>query len=289
LVSKDSIYGPFTQSFPLPDWGLYDATGQICFSTDGNKFASIQGKSNILFIADFDRCSGELSNPKVFNIPIDSTTYPFYDNMGSLDSISLGVCFSPNGQFVYISKVWNIYQFEFNEPDSSVAWVRIQHGPDTTHQKFQYFGHLYNAPNNRLYIGNWNGTAKQFSVIDYPNIKGLGCGFCRKCFRLDSNINFGLTAPPNMPDYTLGADLSKVCWPLGNSEIFETRDILEIYPNPTSTLINIKSESKANRQLYNSIGQLLLTTKENEINVSKYNSGIYYIKVGNVVRKVVIE
>lgn len=288
LVTKDSIYGPFTQSFPSPDWGQYDATGQICFSTDGNKFASIQGKCNSLFIADFDRCSGELSNPKVFNIPIDSTTIPNPLPQYLMDSLSNGVCFSPNSNYIYISRRYNIYQFEFDEPDSNLAWVRIQHGPDTSYQKFQYYGHLYIGPNDRIYIGNWGGSAKQFSVIDFPDVKGLGCGFCRKCFRFENAFG-GLNAPPNMPDYTLGADLSKVCWPLGSNEIFETIDILEIFPNPTSKLINIKTESKAKRQLFNSIGQLLFTTVENQINLSKYSSGIYYIKVGNKVRKVIIE
>jgi hypothetical protein len=288
LVTKDSIYGPYAQNFASPEWGQYDALGQIAFSKDGKKFASVQGKSQKLFIADFDRCSGELSNTKVFNIPIDSTTNPIYDNTGSLDSVCMGVCFSPNDQFVYISKAWNIYQFEYQIIDSSLAWVRIQHGPDTTFNKFQYFGHLYKGIDDRIYIGNWGGSARQFSVIDYPNNKGLACGFCRKCFRIDNAFG-GLNAPPNMPDYTLGADLSKVCWPLGVNEILETSERLVIFPNPTRTLINIKTVSKANRQLFNSIGQLLLTTKENEIDIHKYSSGIYYIKIGNTVRKIIIE
>ncbi len=296
LVTKDTIYGPFFQNFNQPKYTFSDLSGQISFSKDGMKVVSVGSTVSKVFVADFDRCSGAISNPKVFNIPIDSTTIPNPQPQYLMDSLSNGVCYSPNGKYLYITKRYNIYQFEFDEPDSILAWTRIQHGPDTTYQKFQYYGHLYLGPDERLYIGNWGGTAKQFSVIDYPNIKGLGCGFCRKCFRLDSNINFAITAPPNMPDYTLGADLSKVCWPLGSNEILETSDILEIFPNPTSTLINIKTESKANRQLFNSIGQLLFTTTENQINlsadkagVSKYSSGIYYIKVGNEVRKIIIE
>ncbi len=296
LVTKDSIYGPFTQNFQLPDWGQYDATGQITFSKDGKKFASIQGKSQKIFLADFDRCSGELSNPQVFNIPLDSTTIPNPVPWYIYDSINTGVCFSPNGKYIYLTRWYNIYQFEHQIMDSSLAWVRIQHGPDTTYQKFQYFGHLYNGPDGRIYIGNMGPNAKESSVINFPNNKGLASGFCRKCFRLPDSTFTYVSSPPNMPDYTLGADLSKVCWPLGSNEILETSDILEIYPNPTSTLINIKTESKANRQLFNSIGQLLFTTTENQINlsadkagVSKYSSGIYYIKVGNEVRKIIIE
>ncbi len=289
LVTKDSIYGPFIQNFVNPDWGQYDFKGQITFSRDGKKFASVQGKNNKLFIADFDRCNGELSNPKIFNIPIDSTTIPNAQPQYIWDSICNGVSFSPNGSYLYITRRYSIYQFEYEITDSSLAWVRIQHGPDTTYQKFQYFGHLYNGPDERLYIGNVGSTAKQFSAIDYPDIKGVGCGFCRKCFRLDSNVNFGITAPPNMPNYTLGADLSKVCWPLSNGELSFESTQFEVYPNPSSTTLCIKSSSNSNRELYNSIGQLLFTTKQNEINVSKFSKGIYYIKVENSVKKVIID
>ncbi len=289
LVTKDSIFGPFFQSFVNPDWGQTDHLGQIAFSKDGKKFASVQGKSNKVFIANFDRCSGELSNPKVFNIPLDSTTIPNPAPQYIWDSSSNGVCFSPNGNFLYITRRYNIYQYEHDVIDSSLAWVRIQHGPDTTYQKFEYYGQLLAGPDERIYIGKGGATYDQFSVIDFPNNKGLSCGFCRKCFRIPDSSFTATSSPPNMPDYTLGADLSKVCWPLGSNEILETSDRLEIYPNPTSTLINIKTESKANRQLFNSIGQFIFSTKENEMDVRRCGSGIYYIKVGNEVRKIIIE
>ena len=54
-------------------------------------------------------------------------------------------------------------------------------------------------------------------------------------------------------------------------------------------LIYLNELGKEKRELYNSLGQLLFTTDKNEIEVSKYTKGIYYIKVGNAVRKVGIE
>jgi hypothetical protein len=47
--------------------------------------------------------------------------------------------------------------------------------------------------------------------------------------------------------------------------------------------------SDVRKELYNSIGQLVLSTKENEIDVHNLSRGIYYLKVGNVSRKVVVE
>jgi hypothetical protein len=90
LVTKDSIYGPYKQTFSEPDFGLADAFGQMAFSKDGKKFASLQGETNKLFMADFNRCSGELKNPNVFNIPIDSIGYLPIDSTGLRDSVSGG-------------------------------------------------------------------------------------------------------------------------------------------------------------------------------------------------------
>jgi hypothetical protein len=89
-----------------------------------------------------------------------------------------------------------------------------------------------------------------------------------------------------MPNYSLGADS---CWPVGITQYIHEKTQLEVYPNPTSSTLYIKSSSNSNRELYNSIGQLLFTTKENEIDMSKFSKGIYYIKVENEVKKVVFE
>lgn len=66
-------------------------------------------------------------------------------------------------------------------------------------------------------------------------------------------------------------------------------DTIAIYPNPASVKIYIKAASRQEKELYNSFGQLMLTTKENEIDVRNFARGIYYIKVGNAVKKIAIE
>jgi hypothetical protein len=47
--------------------------------------------------------------------------------------------------------------------------------------------------------------------------------------------------------------------------------------------------SDVSKELYNSVGQLVLSTKENEIDVRSLSKGIYYLKVGNQTKKVVVE
>ncbi len=297
LVTKDSIYGPYLQTFAQPIWDYVDLFGQSAFSKDGKKYAAVMGNNCKLFMADFDRCSGELSNPKIYNTPIDSTTVPYWDNQGILDSTSTGVCFSANGNYLYIARSFNIYQFEYGQSDSSLAWYRVKHSFDTTQAAFEDYGQLYRAPNNRIYIGKYGGSLTQFSTINNPDNKGVACGFCRKCFRIDT-AQGGLTSPPNMPDYDLGADMGSICWPLANVDV-QKEKVVAIYPNPASSFLIVESESlnqQANElSVFNLLGEEILnkkfktTNSRYQIDVSHFKKGIYLLKVNEYVRKLVIE
>jgi hypothetical protein len=90
-----------------------------------------------------------------------------------------------------------------------------------------------------------------------------------------------------MPNYGLG---SKVCYPQSNEELIINNEELVVYPNPASSKIAVKCKLlDVRKELYNSVGQLILSSKENEIDVRNLSRGIYYLKVGNVSRKVVVE
>lgn len=292
LVRPDTIMGPFVQTFPSPAYSSFDLMGQMAFSPDGAKLALVHCKMQELFFADFDRCSGKLSNPKIVGIPTDSTGIPNAAPQYIMDSVIGGVCFSPNNNFVYVSKRYNIYQYEWNEPDSSLAWYRVQHGPDTTHLKFQYYNSLHNGPDGRIYIGNWGGGYKQMSVIDYPDIKGAGAGFCRKCFRISDTSFTAFVSPPGLPDFNLGA-ASGICWPLNSSEIGDVSavadEMLEVYPNPTNSVIYIKNKKGKKKELFTMLGELLFTTTKDEIEVYNLPKGIYLLRYESQVRKVVVE
>jgi hypothetical protein len=291
LVTPDSIAGPWIQTYLGPDPNSYrkawDLSGQYAFSADGSKFAYVKQYCPQLILADFDRCTGELSNFTQHAIPIDTT--PSLDPNLKYDSLINGVCFSPNGQYVYITREWNIYQYEHNEPDSSLAWYHIIQGPDTTYQKFQYYSSLHRGIDGRIYIGNWGAQHKQMSVIDKPDIKGVGCQFCRKCFRLDDTTFMGFGAPPDMPDFNLGAS-GQVCWPLSMSEFENLKMLeLEVYPNPSSNIFYIKNKKGKKKELYTMLGELLYSTIKDEIEVSSFSKGVYFLKCEGETRKVIIE
>jgi hypothetical protein len=234
LITKDSIYPPSYQYFTETDIGFFYNNGQAMFNQQGTKYAVTCRSMNKVFLADFDRCTGMLSNGKALNVPNFSRHDPSDTTLQ--DIYTQGLCFSPNGKFLYVNKFFNLLQCDLTDPDSSTAWYHIA-GLDTTWAAFQKYSSMANiGPDGKLYVGNWWGVSKQMSVINNPNVKGAGCDFCPRCLR--SQANYGVSSPPCMPNYDLGANLP--CWPLGNEEIIMEQDELVVYPNPSNGSINIQ-------------------------------------------------
>ncbi len=79
-------------------------------------------------------------------------------------------------------------------------------------------------------------------------------------------------------------------YPLGISELGTANDELIIYPNPTHNKFQIICKiPNSKKELFNSLGQLVFSTYSNEIDVSGYSKGVYYLKCGRYIRKLVVE
>jgi hypothetical protein len=287
IVREDTILGPYYQNITnIGDWCV--SYSEIYFSNNGKQMASsIYGKfegtlnnRNRVDIFDFDRCTGELIFKKYYMTPYDTSSYPNND-------FKNGICFSPNDSLLYMSNLYTIYQIDLH--DTNTYNATLINGPDTTLNVFPWYEHLAAAPDGKIYIGNGNGTRKYMSYIDKPNVKGLGCNFKPQgLWQPYTNLR----TPPNMPNYGLGADSALLvgCEPVSIRE-FENLEMLEwhVYPNPVSTNFYIKSRKGKKKEMFNSVGQMVLSTKEDEIDVSKLAKGIYYLRCNDEVKKVVIE
>lgn len=65
-----------------------------------------------------------------------------------------------------------------------------------------------------------------------------------------------------------------------------------VYPNPLSHKLFIQTASvyhSHTKEFYNCSGQLLLRTKENELDLSSYTRGVYYLKIEGHVERIVLE
>ena len=61
--------------------------------------------------------------------------------------------------------------------------------------------------------------------------------------------------------------------------VTDISDEVKLYPNPTKDFIEIEGVEVAEVKVYNAIGQLILVTKENVIDLSTQDAGVYIIKV----------
>lgn len=290
LITKDSIYPPTIQYFNSPDIGFFYQSGQAMFSQDGSKYAVTCRSMNQVFLADFDRCTGELSNGKTIHVPNYSRHDPSDTTLQ--DVYTQGLCFSPNGRFLYVIKFFNILQLDLWDTDSSTAWHHVA-GLDTTWNVFMLYNSSNVGPDGKLYIGNWHVVSQQMSVINNPNAKGSACNFCPRC--LISNAQYSLSTPPTMPNYDLGADTTKPCWPLQSDELGVMNDELVVYPNPAKDEMKIKHSytnfNELKVELFDNTGRKLKTVicnscnYEIKITLNEYSVGLYTysISIDNMV------
>ncbi len=88
-----------------------------------------------------------------------------------------GVSFSPNSRLLYINDGWNtqprsIDQFNLANPTAAAILAsRVEVGVSAT----GFLGGMQIAPDGRIYIAHNN--ANTLSVINCPNVAGVGCGF----------------------------------------------------------------------------------------------------------------
>jgi len=65
-----------------------------------------------------------------------------------------------------------------------------------------------------------------------------------------------------------------------------------VYPNPASSFVTVIASEAKQSQLFNAYGQEIRNQKliagKNEINVSDLSNGIYFLKIGNTAKKIVV-
>jgi len=286
LVREDSILGPFY--LPISDTGDFCyGFGQIYFSEDGKQLASgvymkidTNGvySPNRLDLYDFDRCDGQLQFKKYYMVPYDTGSYSLRDR-------KMGMCFSPNNNLLYVSNYFTVYQIDLQ--DTNTYNAQFIHGPDTSDlSHFPLYSHISLAPDGRLYIGNFNGTRKYMSYIEYPDSQGTACHFVPLgVWQPFTN----LLDPPNMPNYGLGPDTSKICWPLQQSESGERQSEWVVYPNPASTQLYFRGAERKKKRLYNAYGVIITETFKEEIDVKNLSRGLYFLQCNNLSKKIVVE
>lgn len=275
LLTPSGLQAPIYQNIGLRL--RYIDLGQAVFNLQGNKYA-IADAFNGLMIMDFDRCTGGFSNAIQIHINDSSNVR--------------GVAFSPSGQYLYVSGVKYLYQFDIWSSNIAASQTTVAiwdgfYSPSTplatTFYSMQvaYDGKIYvNAPN----------TVKVMHRIDYPDSAGVTCSVCQHCLPLPMYNAFTM---PNVPNYFLGADSGSVCDTLqlnAKPNYSLIKNEIKSFPNPVADQLTISytpSEKVQLLEIYDVDGKMQIKqnipqwSQMHKLDVSGLRPGIYLCRVKN--------
>ena len=282
LITPNGITGPFEQS--IGSIVTKDIVGQATFSPDGSKFAMVS-PSNILDYLQFDRCTGEFYDSKIIVPP---------DSMAGIS----GCSFSPNNRFLYVSSLYNIYQYD--TWDTAMETNVIQIAAWDSFEEFGtpvlFFSHQL-APDNKIYISPFNGVS-YINLINNPDSLGPACSFTPHSLVLP----YFNDEVPSFPNYDLGALEGSPCDTLSIPTQISPPETLNFHlsPNPASSYINIvySIEQNATLTFANAYGSVVkqLTLypyfKNRIVYVEELPAGVYLVTLHEgdkmVAKKIVI-
>jgi hypothetical protein len=204
---------------------VLETLGQAVFSPDGKIYA-IAGSYNevvgkFLSVYNFDRCSGELSNPQQLN---------WHDQ---IYGPTVGIAISPNSRYLYTSSNRYIYQYDLlaSNIETSRQIVAIYDGFQSPFGSKFYLAQL--GPDNKIYI-NCSNSENVMHVIHNPDELGLACNVEQHGIQLPCYNAYSI---PNFPNYRLGDWHGSPCDSLGinpSVEPFGKIADFNIYPNPAN-------------------------------------------------------
>ena len=130
------------------------------------------------------------------------------------------------------------------------------------------------------------GNIAEF-IFQNINLDSGGHGNILIKIKTKSTIQTGAIASKNADiffDYNapVNTGMANTTFAALNNGSFELDKSISVYPNPTSSIINIISDTEIkNIQLYDVQGRILQTTvgNSNTIDISDKNSGIYFLKI----------
>ena len=235
------------------------------FSLDGTKYVTSTW-AGLTTVMDFNRCTGEFSNPVVIN-----------NAEGNVGKGGLAE-FSPNGRFVYLTNTAKLEQYDLNNPNvqDSVVLYRQSAG------QYASTKYLSLALDGRLYCSTWAGGYYFMSVINNPDELGLNCNFVYggQPTLSGNSINVSNTANPR-----LGALIGSGCDTITAVSCLSPREKgVKCFPNPADKAIYIEMPNQGNYvfELLNPLGQLeerRETKQVDIINLQSLDNGTYLLRV----------
>jgi len=159
LLDPEGVHGPFETQMPFHFPGReYQSVNDM--SPDGRTYVRCDGL-NGLYVFDFDRCSGTLSNQRVL---------PFADE----SFFGFATVFAADSRHLYVSSFETVTVLDLQAPDISASFDTIAY-VDGQASPFDPFVTSFFIPNlaadGKIYYSTTNGTLS-LHVIHEPNLPG---------------------------------------------------------------------------------------------------------------------
>ncbi len=271
LITSDSIKGPYVQDIgPIFPVG-YDVAYSK-FSQDGSKYATSILAGAPILVLNFDRCSGEFSNP--ITLKKLSTAFPDQDSIFGCYAVE----FSPSGQFLYVTNPQELVQYDLwsaNVQDS----LQLFHGDSSDYYSI---GELQLSVNGKLYAGTWNGGLEALHVVNHPDLRGDSAGFV---YQGQPTLSIASNCLPNLINYRLGPLVGSGCDTItAIKEAKIENQQPRVIPNPANKYAYVEMGMQGNYEfdLMNVAGQLMERKKTRQVDIfdtEHLASGAYFVKV----------
>lgn len=183
----------------------------------------------------------------------------------------------------------------FGVTDSTNSYINNNnYGPvvDTFAFDTQNCSFDYNQPVDSMFISNtyfidsnsmyyeleiWQNGSPTIAIDTISYVYGLtGTGLVSLTFYCEVKSD-GLGHIVSFTDYLLIGESTSTG--IKNS----TKNLVLIYPNPNSGLLNIKSENNFSADVFDVKGKLIFKTSETQTDISFLQAGIYFVKVKNLI------
>ncbi|MCB9291199.1 MAG: hypothetical protein H6560_28090 [Lewinellaceae bacterium] len=277
LLTEDGIQEVFEQQIGNATVLEGEAGGQAVFSPDG-KFYIRYTPADGLFIFDFDRTTGLLSNFRF--IDIDDGAF-----IG-------GGAVSPNSRYLYVCSEKYLYQFDLFDENIASSQITIGEYDGYLSPFPTNFFNAQLAPDCKIYINSF-ATVDVLHVIHNPDEPGLACNVEQHAIQLPF---WHLRTLPYFPNYRLGPlvegeDPPPPCEPVVSTEEEEppSRQKAYVFPNPAPGYFKVVFEEALRRPgrvvLYNGLGQAVLEevlgagSREFRLEVGDVPPGLYFYSV----------
>ena len=250
--------------------------GPMNFSQDGSRLLTL-GYQAGLNVFDFDRCTGNISNPLTIS-------YPFLVDSNWAGG---GVSTSPNSRYLYVCLTYYLFQYDLWADNVPASLDTIAYFDGFSAPFYSDFFTSQNAPDGKIYISCGNSDTV-YHVINNPDAKGSLCNFVQHGIHLPA-LSWGL---PCFPNYRLGALPNSCDTTIGINEVTTSKEqIIKVYPNPANTVALVDygftdwSKPQPTLQICNALGQVVylkqlpMYSALRQIDISQFAAGSYTVLI----------